>query len=202
MTREAKIRGYKPGRFSFNVKGGRCEYCRGQGTKKIEMHFLPDVYVTCQSCRGSRYNPETLQVTYKGKNIADVLAMRIDESLGFFSNFPKITRVLQTLAAVGMGYTAGNTAALLINSLFLRRHIGLTLSGRTTALIVIAVITLAGGIILRDVSWLPRSLWLVASAALVAGSVKRDEWSRIYQTFIRRKPAPSENSTSSSDDSR
>ena len=104
MTREAKIRGYKPGRFSFNVKGGRCEYCRGQGTKKIEMHFLPDVYVTCQSCRGSRYNPETLQVTYKGKNIADVLAMRIDESLGFFSNFPKITRVLQTLADVGMGY--------------------------------------------------------------------------------------------------
>jgi len=104
MTREAKIRGYKPGRFSFNVKGGRCEYCRGQGTKKIEMHFLPDVYVTCQSCRGSRYNPETLQVTYKGKNIADVLAMRIDESLGFFSNFPKIVRVLQTLADVGMGY--------------------------------------------------------------------------------------------------
>ncbi|MDT8300607.1 MAG: excinuclease ABC subunit UvrA [Sedimentisphaerales bacterium] len=104
MTREAKIRGYKPGRFSFNVKGGRCEYCRGQGTKKIEMHFLPDVYVTCQSCRGSRYNPETLQVTYKGKNIADVLNMRIDESLGFFSNFPKITRVLQTLVDVGMGY--------------------------------------------------------------------------------------------------
>jgi len=90
MTRESKIRGYKPGRFSFNVKGGRCEYCRGQGTKKIEMHFLPDVYVTCQSCRGSRYNPETLQVTYKGKNIADVLNMRIDESLNFFANFPTI----------------------------------------------------------------------------------------------------------------
>ena len=104
MTREAKIRGYKPGRFSFNVKGGRCEYCRGQGTKKIEMHFLPDVYVICQSCRGTRYGPETLQVTYKGKNIAEVLDMRIDESLGFFSNFPKITRILQTLADVGMGY--------------------------------------------------------------------------------------------------
>ncbi|MHC4759632.1 MAG: excinuclease ABC subunit UvrA, partial [Planctomycetota bacterium] len=73
MTREAKIRGYKPGRFSFNVKGGRCEYCKGQGTKKIEMHFLPDVYVTCQSCKGTRYNPETMQVNYKGKNIADVL---------------------------------------------------------------------------------------------------------------------------------
>jgi len=104
MTREAKIRGYKPGRFSFNVKGGRCEYCRGQGTKKIEMHFLPDVYVTCQACRGKRYNPETLQVTYKGKNIADVLDMRIDEALDFFTNFPTIVRILRTLADVGMGY--------------------------------------------------------------------------------------------------
>ncbi len=104
MTREAKIRGYKPGRFSFNVKGGRCEYCRGQGTKKIEMHFLPDVYVTCQSCKGKRYNPETLQVTYKGKNIADVLDMRIDEALDFFANFPTIVRILRTLADVGMGY--------------------------------------------------------------------------------------------------
>jgi len=104
MTREAKIRGYKPGRFSFNVKGGRCEYCRGQGTKKIEMHFLPDVYVTCQTCKGKRYNPETLQVTYKGKNIADVLDMRIDEALDFFANFPTIVRILRTLADVGMGY--------------------------------------------------------------------------------------------------
>ncbi len=104
MTREAKIRGYKPGRFSFNVKGGRCEYCKGQGTKKIEMHFLPDVYVTCQSCKGSRYNPETLTVTYKGKNIADVLEMQIEESLDFFANFPTIIRILRTLADVGMGY--------------------------------------------------------------------------------------------------
>ncbi|MCK4292521.1 MAG: excinuclease ABC subunit UvrA [Planctomycetes bacterium] len=104
ITREAKIRGYKPGRFSFNVKGGRCEYCKGQGTKKIEMHFLPDVYVTCQSCKAKRFNPETLQVTYKGKNIADVLDMRIADALDFFANFPKIMRVLQTLADVGMGY--------------------------------------------------------------------------------------------------
>ena len=104
MTREAKIRGYKPGRFSFNVRGGRCEYCSGEGTKKIEMHFLPDVYVTCQSCKGRRYNPETLQVTYKGKNIADVLDMRIEDSLDFFANFPKIARVLQTLNDVGLGY--------------------------------------------------------------------------------------------------
>jgi excinuclease ABC subunit A len=104
MTREAKIRGYKPGRFSFNVKGGRCESCKGQGTKKIEMHFLPDVYVTCQNCKGTRYNPETLAVTYKGKNIADVLDMRIDEALNFFANFPVIVRILRTLADVGLGY--------------------------------------------------------------------------------------------------
>jgi excinuclease ABC subunit A len=104
MTREAKIRGYTSGRFSFNVKGGRCESCRGQGTKKIEMHFLPDVYVTCQDCKGTRYNPETLQITYKGKNIADVLDMRIEDAVGFFANFPTIVRVLKTLTDVGLGY--------------------------------------------------------------------------------------------------
>ncbi len=104
MTREAKIRGYKPGRFSFNVKGGRCEDCGGQGTKKIEMHFLPDVYVTCQSCKGTRYGPETLQVTYKGKSIADVLDMQVEESLDYFANFPAITRILKTLTDVGLGY--------------------------------------------------------------------------------------------------
>jgi excinuclease ABC subunit A len=104
MTRESKIRGYKPGRFSFNVKGGRCEYCKGQGPKKIEMHFLPDVYVTCQSCKGTRYNPETLTVTYKGKNIADVLDMQIERALDFFANFPTIVRILRTLADVGLGY--------------------------------------------------------------------------------------------------
>ncbi|MDD5457971.1 MAG: excinuclease ABC subunit UvrA [Phycisphaerae bacterium] len=104
MTREAKIRGYKPGRFSFNVKGGRCEYCSGQGTKKIEMHFLPDVYVRCEQCKGTRYNPATLQVTYKGKNIADVLEMRIAEAVKFFANFPKIVAFLKTLCDVGLGY--------------------------------------------------------------------------------------------------
>ena len=104
LTREAKIRGYKPGRFSFNVKGGRCEHCKGQGTMKIEMHFLPDVYVTCQACKGCRYNPETLQVTYKGKNIVDVLDMRIKEALDFFANFPTIMRLLKTLNDVGLGY--------------------------------------------------------------------------------------------------
>ncbi len=105
-TREAKIRGYKPGRFSFNVKGGRCEECQGQGTKCIEMHFLPDVYVTCQACKGTRYNQETLQITYKGCNIADVLEMRIEDALKFFANFPKIVRLLKALCDVGLGYMA------------------------------------------------------------------------------------------------
>jgi excinuclease ABC subunit A len=103
-TREAKIRGYKPGRFSFNVKGGRCEACQGQGTKRIEMHFLPDVYVTCQECGGTRYNRETLEVRYKGKHIADVLGMRIEESLGFFENFSKIKQLLKALNDVGLSY--------------------------------------------------------------------------------------------------
>jgi len=103
-TREARIRGYSPGRFSFNIKGGRCEDCQGQGTKRIEMHFLPDVYVVCQQCKGKRYNPETLQIMYKGKNIADVLDMRVEESLKFFANFPKIVRLLKTLGDVGLGY--------------------------------------------------------------------------------------------------
>jgi len=103
-TREAKIRGYKPGRFSFNVRGGRCEACQGQGTKRIEMHFLPDVYVTCQECKGTRYNRETLEVRYKGRNIADVLAMRVEEALGFFENFPKVKQLLKALSDVGLGY--------------------------------------------------------------------------------------------------
>ncbi len=103
-TREAKIRGYKPGRFSFNVKGGRCEACQGQGLKRIEMHFLPDVYVTCEICHGTRYNRETLEIRYKGKNIADVLAMRVEESLGFFDSFPKIKQLLKALNDVGLGY--------------------------------------------------------------------------------------------------
>jgi excinuclease ABC subunit A len=103
-TREAKIRGYKPGRFSFNVKGGRCEACQGQGTKRIEMHFLPDIFVTCQECKGARYNRETLEVKYKGKDISDVLAMRVEEALGFFDSFPKIKQLLKALSDVGLGY--------------------------------------------------------------------------------------------------
>ena len=103
-TREAKIRGYKPGRFSFNVKGGRCEACQGQGVKRIEMHFLPDVFVTCQECKGTRYNRETLEIKYKGKNISDVLNMRVEEALHFFESFPKIKQMLKALSDVGLSY--------------------------------------------------------------------------------------------------
>ena len=101
---EARIRGYQPGRFSFNVRGGRCENCAGDGQIKIEMHFLPDVYVTCEVCKGRRYNRETLEVRYKGRSIADVLAMSVDEALEFFQNIPVIKRHMQTLSDVGLGY--------------------------------------------------------------------------------------------------
>ena len=104
MTNESKIRGYKPGRFSFNVKGGRCENCEGNGSLKVEMHFLPDVYVTCPECRGSRYNNETLSILYRGKNIADVLAMSIEEAAPFFENHPKLRRALTLMNDVGLGY--------------------------------------------------------------------------------------------------
>jgi excinuclease ABC subunit A len=103
-TQEARARGYKPGRFSFNVKGGRCEVCRGDGQIKIEMHFLPDVYVPCEQCHGKRYNRETLDIRFKGKNIADVLEMSIEEALEFFAHIPKIKRRLQTLHDVGLDY--------------------------------------------------------------------------------------------------
>ncbi|MDO8648843.1 MAG: excinuclease ABC subunit UvrA [Candidatus Peregrinibacteria bacterium] len=103
-TPEAKLRGYKPGRFSFNVKGGRCEECEGDGLKRIEMHFLPDVFVTCELCHGKRYNRETLEITYKGKNIAEALDMTISEALTFFSAIPSIKNKLQTLEDVGLGY--------------------------------------------------------------------------------------------------
>lgn len=114
QTNEAKIRGYQKGRFSFNVKGGRCEACKGDGIIKIEMHFLPDVYVPCEVCDGKRYNRETLEVTYKGKNIADVLEMTVEEATHFFENIPKVKRKLQTLVDVGLGYiTLGQQATTL-----------------------------------------------------------------------------------------
>jgi len=104
QVKDARIRGYRPGRFSFNVKGGRCEACEGQGTKKIEMHFLPDLFVTCEECKGKRFNRETLEIRYKGKTIADVLDMTVEEALAFFRNFPRIKRTLGTLHDVGLDY--------------------------------------------------------------------------------------------------
>ncbi|MDZ5474119.1 excinuclease ABC subunit UvrA [Bacillus sp. 31A1R] len=113
-TNEAKVRGYKKGRFSFNVKGGRCEACRGDGIIKIEMHFLPDVYVPCEVCHGKRYNRETLEVKYKGKNISEILDMTVEDALEFFENIPKIKRKLQTILDVGLGYiTLGQPATTL-----------------------------------------------------------------------------------------
>jgi excinuclease ABC subunit A len=104
LTPEARSRGYKPGRFSFNVKGGRCEACAGDGQIKIEMHFLPDVYVTCEECKGLRYGRETLEVRYKGLNIAEVLALSVEQARDLFAAHPKIARILDTLIAVGLGY--------------------------------------------------------------------------------------------------
>ena len=103
---ESRAKGFGSGRFSFNVAGGRCEACKGDGQIKIEMHFLPDIYVPCEVCHGDRYNRETLQVTYRGKNIADILKMTVDEAVAFFENIPNIRRKLQTLADVGLGYIA------------------------------------------------------------------------------------------------
>jgi excinuclease ABC subunit A len=104
QTQEAKVRGYMPGRFSFNVSGGRCEACAGDGTIKIEMHFLPDVYVPCEVCKGARYNRDTLDITFKGLNISDVLNLSCEEALEFFGNQPAIARHMQTLVDVGLGY--------------------------------------------------------------------------------------------------
>ena len=104
QTQEAKVRGYLPGRFSFNVKGGRCEACAGDGTIKIEMHFLPDVYVPCEVCKGARYNRDTLDIMFKGKSIAEVLDLSCEEAAEFFANQPTIARHMQTLVDVGLGY--------------------------------------------------------------------------------------------------
>jgi excinuclease ABC subunit A len=130
---ESKARGYKSGRFSFNVKGGRCENCQGDGTIKIEMHFLPDVYITCDVCKGKRFNQETLDVRYKGKNIHEVLEMSVDEALGFFENVPHIRRKLETLYSVGLDYVKlGQSALTLSGGEAQRVKLSLELSKRST----------------------------------------------------------------------
>ena len=132
-SNEAKMRGYKPGRFSFNVKGGRCEACRGDGMNKIEMHFLPDVYVPCEVCSGSRYNRETLEVHYKGKNIAQVLDMTVSEACEFFKNLPRIHRKMEVLEDVGLGYIRlGQAATTLSGGEAQRVKLATELSRRST----------------------------------------------------------------------
>ena len=127
------MRGYGPGRFSFNVKGGRCEACEGNGILQIEMHFLPDVYVPCEVCKGARYNRETLEVKYKEKTISDVLNMTVEEAVVFFANQPKIARKLQTLMDVGLGYvTLGQSATTLSGGEAQRVKLATELSRRAT----------------------------------------------------------------------
>ncbi len=130
---EAKIRGYGPGRFSFNVKGGRCEACQGDGLVKIEMHFLPDVYVPCDVCKGRRYNRETLEVRFRGQTISDVLEMTVDDGLDFFQNQPRIAQKLQTLVDVGLGYIhLGQSATTLSGGEAQRVKLATELSKRDT----------------------------------------------------------------------
>jgi excinuclease ABC subunit A len=133
QVKEARERGYGPGRFSFNVKGGRCEACQGDGLIKVEMHFLPDVYVPCDVCHGQRYNRETLEVHYKGKNIHEVLAMTVEQAYAFFEPVPAVARKLQTLLDVGLGYiTLGQSATTLSGGEAQRVKLALELSKRDT----------------------------------------------------------------------
>ena len=133
MVPEARTRGYKPGRFSFNVKGGRCEACQGDGVIAIEMHFLPNVYVTCEQCKGRRYNRETLEIKYRGKSIADVLDLTVDQALPLLENFPPIANKLRTLQSVGLGYiTLGQSATTLSGGEAQRVKLSRELSKRGT----------------------------------------------------------------------
>jgi excinuclease ABC subunit A len=130
---ESQIRGYKPGRFSFNVSGGKCETCNGGGLRLVEMNFLPDVYVTCETCQGKRYNAETLEIKFKGKSISDVLNMPISEAVPFFESIPKIHRVLSTLESVGMGYvTLGQPSTTLSGGEAQRIKLATELSKKAT----------------------------------------------------------------------
>ena len=164
-TADAKARGYGPGRFSFNVKGGRCEACGGDGLVKIEMHFLADVYVPCEVCRGRRYNRETLEVLYKGKNIADVLDMTAEEALGFFENLPKIRQKVQTLVDVGLGYIKlGQSSTTLSGGEAQRVKLATELSRRATGRTIYILDEPTTGLHMADVHRLIDILQLLADA--------------------------------------
>ncbi len=159
QTQEAKMRGYGPGRFSFNVKGGRCEACEGDGILKIEMHFLPDIYVPCEVCKGARYNRETLEVRYRDKNIRDILEMTAEEAAAFFENIPKIHRKIQTLVDVGLGYIRlGQSATTLSGGEAQRVKLALELSKRSTGQTVYILDEPTTGLHIEDVSKLLKVL--------------------------------------------
>ncbi|MFA5926902.1 MAG: excinuclease ABC subunit UvrA [Patescibacteria group bacterium] len=167
VTPEAKMRGYRAGRFSFNVKGGRCEKCRGEGVLKIEMHFLPDVYVTCEECKGKRYNKEALDVHYKGKSIADVLGMTVEEALTFFSNIPTIQQKLQVLVDVGLGYVKlGQPATTLSGGEAQRIKLATELSHRSTGKTLYILDEPTTGLHFEDI----RRLLIVLSALVEKGN--------------------------------
>ena len=152
---EAQIRGYKPGRFSFNVKGGRCETCGGGGLKIIEMNFLPDVYVECEGCNGKRYNRETLEVRYKGKSISDVLDMTISDAAIFFEKVPKIHRVLDTLVSVGLGYVKlGQSSTTLSGGEAQRIKLATELSKRSTGKTIYILDEPSTGLHFEDINML------------------------------------------------
>jgi excinuclease ABC subunit A len=152
---EAKIRGYKTGRFSFNVKGGRCETCQGAGLRLIEMEFLPDVHVPCETCKGKRYNRETLEVRFKGKSISDVLDMTVEEAVNFFENQPRILRKIQTLSEVGLGYISlGQHATTLSGGEAQRVKLATELSKRDTGKTLYILDEPTTGLHFQDISHL------------------------------------------------
>jgi excinuclease ABC subunit A len=162
---EARLRGYKPGRFSFNVKGGRCEACEGAGIVQIEMHFLPDVYVACEVCKGQRYNRETLEIHYKGRNVAEILEMTVDEALDFFGPIPAIKTRLETLHDVGMGYIhLGQPATTLSGGEAQRVKLATELARRATGKTVYILDEPTTGLHFDDVARLLKVLGRLADA--------------------------------------
>ena len=165
QTNDAKARGYKDGRFSFNVRGGRCENCSGDGMIKIEMHFMADIYVPCEVCHGRRYNRETLEVRFRGKNIADVLDMTVEEALGFFDNHPRIRTKLQTLFDVGLGYMRlGQSSTTLSGGEAQRVKLATELSKRATGKTLILLDEPTTGLHMDDVGRLIRVLQQLTDA--------------------------------------